>query len=40
MLEMEKIMTERMMQDYLRTLLLLLEHGKTDEVIKILREST
>jgi hypothetical protein len=33
-------MTERMMQDYLRALLLLLEQGRTDEVIKLLREST
>ena len=33
-------MTERMMMEYLRTLLILLERGQTDEVIKLLREST
>jgi hypothetical protein len=33
-------MTEKMMQDYLRTLLLLLEQGKIDEVKECLRLST
>ena len=32
-------MTERMMQDYLRVLLILLEQGKIDEVKECLRMS-
>jgi len=34
------VMTDRMMQDYLRVLLILLEQGRTNEVIELLREST